>query len=171
MPRKRRPNSLRMPGHDYSDPGDYYITICTFQRIEWLSTIEGARLSLTVEGKVVQRCWEALPTHYGHVQIEAFVAMPNHIHGIITLTDRTDTTPRHGVSEIVRWLKSTSTQHINRQRGITGEHWWQRGFYDVIIRHPRQYAAYHHYILENPRCWELDRLHPRHPHPFPMDDE
>ena len=160
-----------MPDHDYSGPGDYYLTVCTFQRVEWLSTITEVQLHLTAEGRIVQRCWEALPTHYPHVQLGAFVAMPNHLHGIVTLTERGDTHSRHGISEIVRWAKGMSAQHVNRHRGMQGERLWQRGFYDVIIRHARQYAAYHHYILENPLRWELDRLHPRHPNPFPMDDE
>jgi putative transposase len=168
---KRRRHSLRLPGYDYSQPGDYFITICTFQRIEWISTIDHARLHLSSEGNIVQRCWNALPRHYPHVRQRAFVAMPNHLHGIMTLTERTDDRPRHGLSEIVRWLKGTATQHINRDYRIPGEHLWQRGYYDIIIRHPRQYAWLHHYILENPLRWTLDRLHPDHSNPYPMDDE
>jgi putative transposase len=168
---KRRRNSLRLSGHDYSQPGDYFVTVCTFQRIEWLSSIDHARLHLSREGDVVQRCWETLPRHYSHVQVRAFVAMPNHFHGILTLSERTNNQPRHGLSEIVRWLKGMSTQHLNREYRIAGEHWWQRGFYDEIIRHPRQYAVLHQYVLENPLRWELDRLHPLHPNPFPMDNE
>jgi putative transposase len=171
MARKRRLSSLRMPGHDYSDPGDYFITICTYQRDPWLCEIEHTLVMLTSVGRIVERCWYALPAHYPHVQLSAFVIMPNHIHGIITLTQRTNDEKRHGLSEIIRWLKAVSAQHINLTCSTEGQPRWQRGFYDVIIRYPRHYAAIKQYIGENPLRWELDRLHPHHPNPFLMDDE
>lgn len=169
--RKRRRNSLRWQGHDYSDPGDYFITICTYQRHPFLGDIVRCQPHLSPLGKVIAYCWELVPSHYPHVEMGAFVVMPNHIHGILTLRARHDDDPRHGVSEIVRWVKGISTRHINRRRGVVGVPVWQRGFYDSVIKHPRMYEFVHQYILENPLKWEVDRLHPHHPDPFPIDDE
>jgi hypothetical protein len=72
---------------------------------------------------------------------------------------------------MIRWVKGSAAQAINRECGTEGDVWWQRGFYDVIIRDTQQYEAIHHYIVENPLRGELDRLHPHHPNPFPIKDE
>lgn len=168
---KRRRNSLRWRGHDYSDPGSYYVTICTYQRELCLSDIVHSQVQLSILGKVAQSCWELLPNHYRYVMLDVFVIMPNHLHAILTLTERTDTTPRHGLSEIMRWFKGLSARFINEQRDTPSGQVWQRSFYDSVIKHPRMYDFIHQYILENPLKWELDRLHPHHPNPFPADNE
>jgi putative transposase len=54
---------------------------------------------------------------------------------------------------------------------MKGARVWQRGYYDHIIQNDEERFYIRHYIVENPLKWELDRLHPNHPHPFPMDDE
>jgi putative transposase len=76
--RKQRRNSLRLQGYDYSDPGDYFVTVCTYQRALWLCDIEQARVVMTPWGKIVQRCWHTLPRHYDYVHLGAFTLMPNH---------------------------------------------------------------------------------------------
>lgn len=171
MVQKRRRHSVRLRGYNYSSPGDYFVTICTFQRECFLCDIERSRVKPTVFGTIVQKCWHSLPSHYSHVTLGTFIVMPNHVHGIITLSQKDSDIPRHGISEMVRWFKGMATKHINRVRGIEGEHVWQRGFYDDIIRTPQEYAAINHYILENPLRWTLDSLHPAHPNPFPINDE
>jgi putative transposase len=170
-PPKRRRNSLRWQGQDYSDPGSYYLTICTYQRELWLSDIVNGKVWVSRLGKIAQNCWELLPNHYRYVQTEAFVLMPNHLHAILTLADRTDANPRHGISEMMRWFKGLSARFINEQRGSRGAQVWQRSFYDSVIKHPRMYDFISQYIYNNPLQWDLDRLHPNHPNPFPMMDE
>jgi putative transposase len=168
---KRRRNSLRLAGYDYTQAGDYFITVCTFQRISDLSTIERNRSVLLPFGKIVHHCWNALPAHYPSVRLGEFVVMPNHIHGILTLTNHRNDRVRPNLSTIVGWFKSFSGRHINRLRRTQGARVWQRGFYDQIIRDDEARFNIRHYIMENPLPWELDRLHPHHPNPFPMDGE
>src|SRR5688500_3166210 len=111
-PRKRRRNSLRLKGYDYTRPGDYYITICTHQRQPILCAIENRKTVLSPFGLIVEKCWHALPRHYPNVALGEFVIMPNHIHGIVRLTEEQQNTPRPHLSELMRWLKAFSGRHI-----------------------------------------------------------
>jgi putative transposase len=67
---------------------------------------------------------------------------------------------RHGLSEIVRALKSFSARHINEQRNTPGTPVWQRNYYEHIVRSERALDAVRQYICDNPLRWELDRHYP-----------
>ena len=85
--RRRRHNSLRYPGRDYSLPGKYFITICTANRKEWFGTIgplhETTRLSDI--GNIAYKFWYEIPQHFPCITLDAFVVLPDHIHGIIII--------------------------------------------------------------------------------------
>jgi REP-associated tyrosine transposase len=72
---RRRRNSNRHPGYDYSRPGAYFVTTCAFRR-ELL--FENPRYLEAVRG-----IWFKLPRYYSNVGLDAFVVMPNHVHGIV----------------------------------------------------------------------------------------
>ena len=86
MPHYRR--SQRLRGYDYSREGAYFVTICTLGRECIFDEIINGQPSTSQLAEVVQTCWHDLPRHYRHVQLDAFVVMPNHVHGIILLTDK-----------------------------------------------------------------------------------
>ena len=67
---------------------------------------------------------------------------------------------KHGLPEIVRAFKSFSARWINRYRKTTGTPFWQRGFYDHIIRDERSLDAIREYIVDNPRRWGEDSENP-----------
>jgi len=97
--------------------------------------------------------------------------MPNHVHGIIAITHRSE--PRRGVSQhastrgfkspsqtlgaIVRGFKGAATRRINRRRGTPGEPVWQRNYYEHIVRDLERIRRYIH---RNPARWHRDRNHP-----------
>ena len=85
-PQKHHRRSIRLKGHDYTSPGAYFITICTHQRQCLFGEIVDGEMQLNEFGKWVDACWQRLPTHFPHLQLDRFVVMPNHIHGILTLT-------------------------------------------------------------------------------------
>jgi putative transposase len=85
-PRKHR-RSIRLKGYDYTTPGAYFITICTYQRECLFGEIINEVVILNGLGEIVKHAWHDLPNHYSHVFPDQFCIMPNHVHGIIILTD------------------------------------------------------------------------------------
>ena len=77
--------SIRLQGYDYAQEGAYFVTVCTQGRVYLFGDVVEAKVRLNDYGRVVKECWEKLPRHYGHVDLDTFVVMPNHIHGVIVL--------------------------------------------------------------------------------------
>jgi REP element-mobilizing transposase RayT len=121
--------------------------------------------------------WEKLPQHYSNIALNAFVVMPNHIHGIIEITHAVGAgfkpapTPpepannivvgiqkQHPLSEIVRALKTFSARQINELRNMQGVKLWQRNYYEHIIRNGRSYRHIADYIENNPTSWQKDQF-------------
>src|SRR3989304_1368989 len=77
-PQLHHRRSIRLSGYDYSQPGAYFVTMCTYNR----------ELSLEAEEvkEIVRSAWNSLPARFPHVMLDEFVMMPNHIHGIIILS-------------------------------------------------------------------------------------
>ncbi|MCJ7623773.1 MAG: transposase [Anaerolineaceae bacterium] len=174
---KQDRKATRLNGYDYSQPGAYFVTICVKNRECALGTIIDGFVHLSHEGKFVSDAWINLPRHYQHANLDEFVVMPNHVHGIIIIVGEglveqyspnvqlhrpspTGVSGRHGLSEIVRAFKSFSARRINRYRGTTGTPFWQRTFYDRIIRDEDELNRAQEYIMDNPIKRELDSEKP-----------
>jgi len=76
-------------GYDYSLPGGYFITICTKHRIDIFGEVRDGEMIRNEYGNIVQSCWDKLRLHYPTIQSDEFAIMPNHIHGIIEITENT----------------------------------------------------------------------------------
>ena len=185
--KKHHRRSIRLKGYDYSQAGAYFVTICVHNGQSLLGKIEQNEMKLNASGQLTVQAWHDLPNHYQHVELGAFVTMPNHVHGIIILTNpvgaglqpaQTNTisqpaqtraglkpapTKRHGLPEIVRAFKTFSARRINKLRGSTGKPFWQRNYYEHIIRNERAFNAIQTYIVNNPINWKDDKLHPTAP--------
>lgn len=85
--KKYHRRSIRLKGYDYSQPGAYFITICTRDRSPVLAHIIDGEIHLSEIGKIVKEQWHNLKNRFPNVEIDEFVVMPNHIHGIIVITD------------------------------------------------------------------------------------
>ncbi len=81
--------SIRLKGYDYTQPGMYFITVCTYDFSEMFGIVRDGVVVLNEWGKIVERCWFEIPKHFRHVQLDEFVIMPNHIHGILMIVDDT----------------------------------------------------------------------------------
>ena len=166
----RRPN--RLPKFDYSRPGYYFVTACTYQKqpLFWLPRRAGLgpaptdweeRLNLL--GSIALQTWLDLPNHNSGVELDKFVVMPNHIHGIIRfLPACVGAGPRPArppLPEVVRQFKSFSARRINQLRKMPGAPVWQRSFHDHVIRNEADYLRIWQYIDTNPIKWEQDRYY------------
>ena len=85
-PDKHHRRSIRMRGYDYTQAGAYFITICTQDRECLFGTIVDGCMHMNDAGRMVQSVWNEIPDHHPGVDVDAFVVMPNHVHGIIILT-------------------------------------------------------------------------------------
>jgi REP element-mobilizing transposase RayT len=84
---KHHRKSIRLKEYDYSQPGEYFVTICTHSHECVLGKIIHGEMRLNEIGKIVEKCWKEIPIHFPNTELDEFVVMPNHIHGIIVLRD------------------------------------------------------------------------------------
>ena len=84
---KRHRHSIRLRGHDYSQPGAYFITLCVQDRECLFGEIINGEMKLNNVGKFAKMCWIAIPDHFPRVKLDEFVIMPNHVHGILIIRD------------------------------------------------------------------------------------
>ena len=85
-----RRSSIRLRGYDYSSPGAYFVTICARHRQCLFGDIVDATMRLSEAGQVIQTVWDALPKRFANIDLDISVVMPNHVHGIIMLTDSSE---------------------------------------------------------------------------------
>lgn len=115
---------------------------------------------------VAENLWEQIPRHFPHVNLDEWVVMPNHLHGIVVITsgndvDRTISTGGPhlvpgSLGAIILNYKSVSTRRLNQMRGLSGRQVWQRNYYERVIRSDEELRAIRQYIVNNPAKWELD---------------
>jgi REP element-mobilizing transposase RayT len=86
----RHRRSIRLRGYDYAQAGAYFITICSRDRLCLFADIVDNAIDLTPFGEIVTVCWEAIPQHFETAELDAFVIMPNHLHGIVVLDNGSD---------------------------------------------------------------------------------
>jgi len=75
--------SIRLQDYDYSSEGAYFVTMCTQNRECLFGEIVNGQMILNEHGKIVEQCWNDLPNHYDNIELDAYVIMPDHFHGII----------------------------------------------------------------------------------------
>ncbi len=156
--------SIRLKGYDYSQAWAYFVTICIQQRQPLLGQIENGLLKPTPAGEMVQIVWDEMPSHYPNIELDAFIVMPNHIHGIILLKAK-QIEPSMTLGDAVQRFKSFTTTKY--RQGVYQKQWqpfpgrlWQRNYYEHIIRSEEAYDHIRQYIANNPLSWECDQLHP-----------
>lgn len=173
-PRIHHRRSIRLGGYDYSQAGAYFITVVTQERKSLFGEVVNGEMRLNRYGGIVQKWWEAIPEHFPDVELGAFVIMPNHAHGIISLFDCRGTvsvplgeviaqpggeTPplqRRTLGQIVAYFKYQSTKEINALTGGPRTRLWQRNYYEHIIRNQQDFELTWQYIESNPAQWETD---------------
>jgi REP element-mobilizing transposase RayT len=164
--------SIRLKGYDYSQNSAYFVTICAQNRECLFGHIENGEMRLGEYGEIVKNCWDDLPNHYANVELGNFVVMPNHLHCIIILQTAANVGDAanvgaglkpaptigqtHGLSEIVRALKTFSARKINKIRNVPGVPVWQRNYHEHIIRNEIEFHNITQYIINNPINWNND---------------
>jgi REP element-mobilizing transposase RayT len=153
--------SIRLRGRDYSAPGTYLVTICTCSHL--FGRVQTGEMILSRFGKIAGECWTDLPNHLSHVRLDAFVVMPDHVHGIWVLGRRSARASAIGrigagsLGAVVRSFKSSVTARINSECGARPGGIWQRNYFDQIIRSRADLNRVRRYIRDNPVRWDRKR--------------
>lgn len=173
--------SIRLKGYDYSQAGAYYVTTCIQGRECLFGYIKGGKILLNDAGRMVEKWWIELVNKFRDIELDEFIIMPNHIHGIIinvgadlrvcpdnnndTHTNNGDTdkgehtgSPLH---RIIQWFKTmTSNEYIMAAKQYDWLRFngklWQRNYYEHSIRNETELNKIREYIINNPVNWELD---------------
>ena len=167
-PGKRK--SVRLPEYDYTTPGAYLVTICTQNHICLFGRIETDKVILSELGLIAEKYWKKIPEHFKNVKLDEYIVMPDHIHGILILSeDRRDTACRvptyerfsrpvpGSLSTIIRSFKSSFTGHVNKLHSTPGRKIWQGRYYEHVIRNPNDLKGIREYIINNPTRRSFDR--------------
>jgi REP element-mobilizing transposase RayT len=164
----------------------YFVTICTYQKQCLFGDIINGQMQLNQYGSIVAQTYQWLSQRYPYVCLDEWIIMPNHLHGIMVLTDTpcrgdsrtapTSTVPIQNIStssnhvsktkllgRLIAGFKSASTKQINILRNAPGTPIWQRNYYEHIIRNQTALDRIREYIINNPISWKIDQLHPNNP--------
>ncbi len=170
-PAKHHRRSIRLQDYDYSQDGAYGITICTANRELFFENPPIATIA--------EQCWLAIPQHFSNIELDEWILMPNHLHGIILITNdngrgvqlnalplrdsnkiQSTISPHSGtLAVVVRTFKGAVTTQC-RTQGYA-EFAWQRLFYDRIIRDEPHLSRVRQYIIDNPGKWIEDQYNPQ----------
>ncbi len=187
-PQKHHRRSIRLQGYDYTQPGAYFVTIVTQGREMLFGDVRDGAMVLNTYGGLVDNNWRHLAERFGHVTLDEWIVMPNHVQAILWLVamghDRGEAqllqllglrrrewqpseqpatpkgAPPGSLGAIVGSFKSTCSAQINHLLKTSGQSIWQRGYHEEIIRNERHLQAVRNYIRNNPRNWEYDTENP-----------
>ncbi|MBK8836726.1 MAG: transposase [Anaerolineae bacterium] len=164
-----RVESTRLKNWPYT-AGSYFVTICSHKRKRDFGFIEDFQMNLSEIGKLADIAWAEIPRHHPHVELDTWIVMPDHVHGILHIhinNERPDLRPDSGngaqtSNEFGPLLKGSLQAIMNsykgaitRQCGKNGhsDFRWQARFWDRLIRNERELIAAREYIMANPAKW------------------
>jgi len=182
-PKIHHRQSIRLRGYDYSQPGSYFITLCTQNRECNLGEIMNGEMKFTVRGFIIDEFWLKIPDHFPNVELDEFIVMPNHIHGIIVINGNFHERGKHQqnhkesgennieggetpplrkttLGQIIAYYKYQTTKIINQIDNTPAIRIWQRNYYERIIRNQKILDLARQYIFQNPFRWDKDPNNP-----------
>jgi len=178
----RERKQVRLRDYDYSQIGYYFITICTKNREEWFGKIESGIMRLNEFGEIARDFWFEIPSHFKEIKTDEFSVMPNHLHGILIIEEKTLGNGMVGnaymrshqrnaymhslqgrtkmlLPRVAQQYKAVVTRKINSLQNDFHFR-WQKSFYDHIIRSEESLDNIREYIQNNPLRWDLDSENP-----------
>ncbi len=159
----------RLITYNYSYVGYYFITICVKNREEYFGKIIHDEMILNDHGEMIKKNWLRIPEFHPSIQLDEWIIMPNHIHGIIVIengksetagTEHCSVPTRYGLlSKIIKSFKEACSKQIRIQ--YPGSLFcWQRSYYDHVIRNEESLFTIRRYIRDNPQKWYMDENNP-----------
>lgn len=182
-PEKHHRRSIRLKGYDYSQAGAYFVTLCLHNREPLFGQVVCGAMQLNPAGHMIEKWWAELLHKFVSIDVDEYVVMPDHFHGIIVIghphRDAPTDAPNGNVGtdapmdaptgdpptkkaptlgDIVDWFKTMTTNEYIR--GVKGFGWqrfagklWQRNYYEHIVRSEYALGRIRKYIRNNPARW------------------
>lgn len=175
--------SIRLKGFDYANNGCYFVTICTKKRYELFSIYSYFQ-------SLIKKQWLDLPVDNPFVGVDEMVIMPNHIHGILVIKNHSTKykqdkiilqgdrkgrpytnqnvgaglAPALTLGKIIGSFKSKCfndwSNYVKENKINEVTKFWQRNYYERIIRNDRELIKIRKYIKSNPDNWSKDKNNP-----------
>ncbi|MDO8617260.1 MAG: transposase [Dehalococcoidia bacterium] len=146
--------SIRLRDYDYASAGAYFVTVCTHERQQILEPVS----------HVVHAAWLGLQDRFPDVAVDEFVIMPNHVHGILvlgrTVVEGAASRAPTSLADVVCAFKSVSAIAANKFLGRHSQPFWQRNYYERIIRNEDELNRIRQYVRDNPLRWADDPNNP-----------
>jgi REP element-mobilizing transposase RayT len=168
---KRR--SIRLKDFDYAGGALYFVTICADRRRCIFGRIDDGEARLNALGRVVEDEWIKSLEMRRHIDLDAYVVMPNHFHAVVALFDQgarsaplRDKRLRSGMqaeslASVIAGFKASVTRRASAVLPRLRLPIWQRNYYEHVVRDEPDLERIRHYIAANPARWEEDSYHPR----------
>lgn len=171
MREKVRRKQLRLPTHNYAQTGQYFITICSYQKEEIFGAVSNGIMHLNELGLLVEQEWLHLPERFQEIEVVPFIVMPNHLHAIVTIhgspwemappfqenmiptMNERASVGNQGLFGIIKSFKSITTITANKISNTPGRKLWQKNYYEHIIRTDEEYYQTGIYIQQNVQKW------------------
>ena len=173
---KHHRRSIRLKGYDYSLAGTYFVTICVKERKCVFGDVQNSNVVLSPIGEIVYQCWNEIPNNFNSVKLYVFIVMPNHLHGIVVMTNdcwgvQLNAPTRNAsnfyglispkqktLSVIIRTFKAAVTTLCRKNNYHFFE--LQRNYYEHIVRNEDELNRIREYIINNPLQWQFDKENP-----------
>ncbi|MFZ2153103.1 MAG: transposase [Microgenomates group bacterium] len=182
-----RVNSVRKIGWDYSNPGYYFVTICTVNHYCCLGKIDNDKMVLSTRGIVVIEELHKTFEIRKNLKLEAWVVMPNHVHMLFGVGDHLVETRCNASlqgdskqstvisnyrnhpgffdkiniksnSEVAKTIRSFKGAVKRRLKHQNIFFGWQERYYDEIVTDDKRLKIIKYYINNNPKNWKQDKL-------------
>jgi len=102
-----RIKSGRLKNWDYSNPGIYFVTICTLNHNKFFGKIENNGLIYSQKGMLAYKCLINIPIHFENIKLIDYVIMPNHVHILLEFNDI--------------FIKEKGRNVVNKSRDVIGK--------------------------------------------------
>ncbi|MBU3942398.1 transposase [Patescibacteria group bacterium] len=172
--------SIRLRNYDYASQGLYYVTLCSQNRELYFENNDIKQM--------IDNQWQELKNKFPNIDLDKYVIMPNHIHGIIVITNNVNNDCRGEVfsppnitsnkleggmtpplqrkkptlGQMIAYFKYQSTKQINDfLKNPLDQKLWQRNYYEHVIRNQKSLDDIRKYIRINPLNWDRDRNNPK----------
>jgi REP element-mobilizing transposase RayT len=159
--------SLRLRGWDYRSPGWYFVTINTRKKRPLFGTLVNRNVAVSELGRIVEKCWLAIPEHFPSVVLDEMVIMPDHMHGLLELRAVSAGQKSPTLGDVVGAYKSAVSREWGRRKGrqlpahagrqlptrplpVGASPVWHRNYWDVIVHDTAALENIRRYIRDNP---------------------